>query len=54
MHLRQEYDFDLHRKDIERVLRFPTVICTSRYGKRFRSYAILNSARLLKFRADQI
>jgi hypothetical protein len=33
---------------------FPTVICTPRYDKRFRSYAILKSAGQLEFCSEQI
>jgi hypothetical protein len=49
MPLQPESDLDLNRMDIEKFVIFPTVICTSRYDKWFRSYEILKSAKLLKF-----
>jgi hypothetical protein len=44
-----EYDQELNTGVIEYFMLFPTVICAPRYDKRFRSYAILRLARLLKF-----
>jgi hypothetical protein len=49
-----ESDEESNTNVIEYIFIFPTVICAPRYDKRFRSYAILKSAGLLKFWADQI
>jgi hypothetical protein len=53
MPLPPEYDFELHRKDIERLLIFPMVIYTPQYGKLFRSNGISNLAGLLKLFSGQ-
>jgi hypothetical protein len=44
----------MNTQEVEGFLRFLRVICTCRYDKRFRSYAILNSAGLLEFCTQQI
>jgi hypothetical protein len=53
MPLQPESDLDLNRKDIDKFLIFPTVICTPRYDKRFRSYDFLKLTGLLKLRSGQ-
>jgi hypothetical protein len=49
MPLQPESDLELNINDIERLLIFPTIICTPRYNKQFSSYDFLKLTRLLKF-----
>jgi hypothetical protein len=51
MPMQSKSDLDINRKDIDKFLIFPTVICTPQYDKRFKSYAIFKSTGLLKFLA---
>jgi hypothetical protein len=53
MHLLPECGLELNRKDIEKFLIFPMVICTPSYDKRFRSYGFLMSTGLQKLYPGQ-